>query len=80
MRCLIRILGLREVVTPATGNCMAMAAAQAYVDADMHVNSNALERITASIKRGIKFTVLLHLEHNYAHDVRVQALRDVGRG
>ena len=80
MRSLVRLLGLREVVTPATGNCMAMAVAQAYVDASMLGESDAFERLTASVKRGIRFTGLLNLELNYAHDVRVQALRNVGRG
>ena len=80
MRSLVRILGLREVVTPATGNCMEMTVAQAYADADMHGESDAFERLTASVKRGIRFAGLLNLDHNYAHDVRVQALRNVGRG
>ena len=80
MRSLVWLLGLGKVVTPATGNCMAMAVAQAYVDASMLGESDAFERLTASVKRGIRFTGLLNLELNYAHDVRVQALRNVGRG
>ena len=50
MRSLVRRFGLREVVTPATGNCMAMAVAQAYSDADMHGLSDVFERLTASVK------------------------------
>uniref|UniRef100_A0AAV1U1M4 Uncharacterized protein n=1 Tax=Peronospora matthiolae TaxID=2874970 RepID=A0AAV1U1M4_9STRA len=80
MRSLVRLLGLWEVVTPATGNCAAITVAQAYVDTDMHGESDAFERNTASVKRGIRFSGLLNLDHNYSHDVRVQALRNVGRG
>uniref|UniRef100_A0AAV1UFV4 Uncharacterized protein n=1 Tax=Peronospora matthiolae TaxID=2874970 RepID=A0AAV1UFV4_9STRA len=80
MLSLFLLLGLREVVTPATGNCMAMAVAQAYADADMYGESDAFERLMASAKRDIRFACLLKLDHTYAHDVRVQALRNVGRG
>uniref|UniRef100_A0AAV1TGM4 Transposase n=1 Tax=Peronospora matthiolae TaxID=2874970 RepID=A0AAV1TGM4_9STRA len=80
LRSLVRLLGLREVVTPATWNCVAMAVAQTYAYADMRGESDAFERLTTSVKRGIWFAGLLNLDHNYARDVRVQALRNVRRG
>ena len=80
IRSLGRILGLREAVTPATGNCMAMAVAQAFADADLTGGSTNLERMTASIKRGVALAGLLHLEDNYCHDVRVQTFHNVEPG
>lgn len=74
------MLGIREVTTPATGNCMAMAVAQAAVDATLEGPDSALKSLTASIKRGIKYTGLLHLEDQLAHDHRVNALANVRRG
>ena len=79
IRSLGRVLGLREAVTPDTGNCMAMAVAQAFADADLTGGSTDLERMTASIKRGIALAGLLHLEDSYCHDVRVQTLHNVER-
>uniref|UniRef100_A0AAV1TWC5 Uncharacterized protein n=1 Tax=Peronospora matthiolae TaxID=2874970 RepID=A0AAV1TWC5_9STRA len=57
MRSLVRLLGLREVVTLATGNCMAMAVSQAYADADMHGENVAFERLTASVNEAFNLPV-----------------------
>ena len=77
---LVRILGLREVPTPATGNCLAMAIAQAVADSALDAPITALETLTASVKRGIKFAGLLNLEGQLPHDLRVNTLKNVGRG
>ena len=53
---------MREAVNPATGNYMAMAVAHALADADLHGDSDVLERLTAAIKRGIQFAGLLHMK------------------
>ncbi|KAE9338152.1 hypothetical protein PR003_g11649 [Phytophthora rubi] len=74
------MLGIGEVTTPVTGNCMAMAVAQAAVDATLEGPDSALKSLTASIKRGIKYAGLLHLEDQMAHDHRVNALANVRRG
>lgn len=55
-------IGVRSVVTPATGNCLAMSIAQAVADANLEAPDHTLELVTASIKRGIKYTGLLALE------------------
>lgn len=73
-------LGLRSVVTPATGNCLAMAIAQAAVDATLDDPDRSLELLTACLKRGIKYTGLLNLEDQMAHDHRVHLLENVWRG
>uniref|UniRef100_M4BZD0 Uncharacterized protein n=1 Tax=Hyaloperonospora arabidopsidis (strain Emoy2) TaxID=559515 RepID=M4BZD0_HYAAE len=72
-------LGIRTVVTPATGNCLAMAIVQAAADSDLNGSDLALDRLTASLKRGVKHSGLLHLEDQLAHDHRVQALANVKR-
>ena len=48
-----RDLGLRPVITPATGNCLAMANAQAVADHDLVALDTILENSTGCIKRGI---------------------------
>ena len=73
-------LGVREVTTPATGNCMAMAVAQASADAPLDGPDQMMERLTEILKKGIKYSGLLHLEDQFAHDHRVQALHNVHRG
>uniref|UniRef100_A0AAV1VDT6 Uncharacterized protein n=1 Tax=Peronospora matthiolae TaxID=2874970 RepID=A0AAV1VDT6_9STRA len=75
-----RILGLREVPTPATGNCLAMAIAQAVADSALDAPLTVLEPLTASIKRVIKYAELLNLEGQRPHDLRVNTLKNVGRG
>ena len=50
------VLGIRPVTTPSSGNCMAMAVAQAYVDHDLAAFDDTLETTTASIKRGIRWS------------------------
>ena len=77
---LMRILGLREVPTPATGNCLAMAIAQAVADSALDALITALEPLTARVKRGIKYAGLLNLEGQLLHDLRVNTLKNVGRG
>ncbi|KAE9122518.1 hypothetical protein PF010_g6723 [Phytophthora fragariae] len=49
-------LGLRPVTTPSSGNCMAMAIAQAVADHSLAAFDTQLEKITGSIKSGIKWT------------------------
>uniref|UniRef100_A0AAV1TYS0 Uncharacterized protein n=1 Tax=Peronospora matthiolae TaxID=2874970 RepID=A0AAV1TYS0_9STRA len=46
-------LGLRAVVTPATGNCFAMSIVQAAMDANLDDPGRSLEHLTAYLKRGI---------------------------
>uniref|UniRef100_A0AAV1TQ58 OTU domain-containing protein n=1 Tax=Peronospora matthiolae TaxID=2874970 RepID=A0AAV1TQ58_9STRA len=75
-----RILGLREVPTPATGNCLAMAIAQAVADSALDAPLTVLEPLTASVKRGFKYAGLLNLEGQLPHDLRVNILKNVGRG
>uniref|UniRef100_A0AAV1URV5 Uncharacterized protein n=1 Tax=Peronospora matthiolae TaxID=2874970 RepID=A0AAV1URV5_9STRA len=53
-----RQLGVRSVVTLATGNCPAMAITQAVADAKLEAPDRALMMVTASIERGIKYTGL----------------------
>ncbi|KAE9211855.1 hypothetical protein PF005_g10841 [Phytophthora fragariae] len=72
-------LGVREVATPTTGNCMTMAVAQAYADAALEGSDEPLSQLTASIKRGVKYAGLLHLEDQLVHDLRQNALAHVRR-
>lgn len=73
-------LGLTPVTTPATGNCMAMALAQAVSDHDLVADDGSLEFITACIKRGIHWAALLHFEEQFSHSVRTATLVNVHRG
>ena len=73
-------LGLRSAVTPATGNCLAMAISQAAVDVNLDDPGRTLECLTACLKRGIKYSGLIDLEGQLAHDHRVNLLTNVGRG
>ncbi|KAG3205948.1 hypothetical protein PC128_g1088 [Phytophthora cactorum] len=72
-------LGVREIATPDTGNCLAMAVAQAAVNATLDGPSSALEPLTASVKRGIKYADLLHLEDQLVHDMRWTMSRERGQ-
>ena len=80
LKALIPLLGLQEAITPVTGNCLAMAVAQALADAALDGPNDQLERLTAIIKNGVLYTGLLHLEEHYAHDLRVNALFKAQRG
>uniref|UniRef100_A0AAV1SZ66 Uncharacterized protein n=1 Tax=Peronospora matthiolae TaxID=2874970 RepID=A0AAV1SZ66_9STRA len=77
---LVSILGLREINTPANGNCLAIALAQAVAESALTAPTKDQELLTACIKRGITCTGLLNLEDQLPHDLRVQALKNVGRG
>ena len=74
-----RLLELREAITTATGNIMAMDLAQAVADAPLDESSDVLERLTASINCDIHYTGLLLMEDKYAHDIRVSSLKNVGQ-
>ena len=52
---------------------------QAISGAAIDGTGDALERLTASIERGILYSGLLRMEDNNAHDIRVSALQNVGR-
>ena len=73
-------VGLHQVITPATGNCLAMAIAQAATDAALDGPDRHLGLLTASLKREIKLSGLLDSKDQFAHDHRVHALAGVGRG
>uniref|UniRef100_A0AAV1VCS0 CCHC-type domain-containing protein n=2 Tax=Peronospora matthiolae TaxID=2874970 RepID=A0AAV1VCS0_9STRA len=77
---LVSILGLREINTPANGNCLAIALAQAVAESALTAPAKDQELLTACIKRGITCTGLLNLEDQLPHDLRMQALKNVGRG
>uniref|UniRef100_A0AAV1TWG6 CCHC-type domain-containing protein n=1 Tax=Peronospora matthiolae TaxID=2874970 RepID=A0AAV1TWG6_9STRA len=77
---LVSILGLREINIPANGNCLAIALAQAVAESALTAPTKDQELLTACIKRGITFTGLFNLEDQLPHDLRVQALKNVGRG
>ncbi|KAE8887586.1 hypothetical protein PF003_g28476 [Phytophthora fragariae] len=74
------LLGMREVTTPSTGNCMAMALAQAIADHDLAAHGECLESLTTSLKRGIKWTALLNCTEQFNHFARTTTLINVGRG
>ncbi|POM81569.1 Hypothetical protein PHPALM_441 [Phytophthora palmivora] len=73
-------LGLKEVTTPSTGNCMAMALAQAEADNDLAVNDESFEKATASIKKGIKLSGLLNTAEQFDHYSRTATLEQIDRG
>ena len=54
--------------------------AQSVADSALDVPTKDLELLTASIKRGIKFTGPINLEDQMSHDLRVTALTNIGRG
>ena len=70
-------LGVQTLVTPATGNSLAMAIDQAAADSKLDGLDLALMRITASINGVIKYSGLLHLEDQLAPDHCVHALANV---
>ena len=80
LKALTQILGLQEAITPVTGKCLAMAVAQAVADAALDGPNGCLERLAAIIKNSVHYTGLLHLEEPFAHELRVAALLNVGRG
>uniref|UniRef100_M4BFA4 Uncharacterized protein n=1 Tax=Hyaloperonospora arabidopsidis (strain Emoy2) TaxID=559515 RepID=M4BFA4_HYAAE len=73
-------LGLRLAVKTSTGNCLAVAIAQATMDADLDDPGRSLELLTACLKRGIGFTDLLDPEDQLANDQRFHLLDNVCRG
>ncbi|KAE9032084.1 hypothetical protein PR002_g9366 [Phytophthora rubi] len=75
-----RALGIREVNTPSTGNCMAMALAQAAADHDLAAHDAILETVTSSIKRGIRWTGKLNMSEQFNHFARTNTLINVKRG
>ena len=50
----LKSLGLREVVTPVTGNCLAMAVVQGVTGKDLAEPTSPLEQLTKIFKTGIK--------------------------
>ena len=48
----LQSLGLREVVTPATVNCLAMAVMQGVTGKDLAEPTSQLEQLTATLKPG----------------------------
>ncbi|KAI9989109.1 hypothetical protein PInf_022846 [Phytophthora infestans] len=74
------LLGLRQVATPATGNCMVLALAQAIVDHDLAAHGRVLEQLALTLKRGIKWSALLNNAEQYDHFTRTNTLVNVGRG
>ncbi|KAI9996223.1 hypothetical protein PInf_013606 [Phytophthora infestans] len=73
-------LALSPVSTPATGNCITMALAQAMADADLAVPDGTLDEITGCIKRGIQWAGQLHMSEQYDHYVRTNTLVNVDHG
>ncbi|KAE9357445.1 hypothetical protein PR003_g1800 [Phytophthora rubi] len=73
-------LGLRQVVTPASGNCMAMALVQAVADQDLATSKQQLEGLTAIIKRGIGWTGQLNFLGQFDDFARKATLINVQRG
>ncbi|KAE9357793.1 hypothetical protein PR003_g1618 [Phytophthora rubi] len=73
-------LSLCQVSTPASGNCMTMALAQALADNDLAAHDGTLGEITACLKRGIKWAGQLHLPEQVGHFVRMTTLINVQRG
>jgi hypothetical protein len=73
-------LGLREVATPASGNCMAMALAQAEADQSLAAYDSELEEITAAIKREICWSAQLNLNEQFNHYTRQTTLVNMERG
>ena len=57
-----------------------MAVAQAATDADLDSSDRTLERLTASIKCGIKYAGLLALDGQLTQDHRAHLLKNVHRG
>ena len=57
-----------------------MAISQAAVDVNLDDPGRILECLTACLKRGIKYSGLIDLEGQLAHDHRVNLLTNVGRG
>ncbi|CAH0516254.1 unnamed protein product [Peronospora belbahrii] len=47
-------LGLREVATPASGNCFAMAIVQGATNKDLAEPTSKLKQLTATLKTGVK--------------------------
>ncbi|CAI5713862.1 unnamed protein product [Peronospora destructor] len=68
------VLGIGPVTTPSSGNCMAMASAQAVADHDLAAHDGSLEAITASIKQGIRFSGHLNFDEQFDHYVRTATL------
>ncbi|KAL3667569.1 hypothetical protein V7S43_007123 [Phytophthora oleae] len=73
-------LGLTEVNTPSSGNCMAMALAQAVANHDLAAHDGVLEQATASIKRGIKVAGQMNMDQQFGHYARMNTLVNVNRG
>jgi len=74
------VLGIREVATPASGNCMAMAIAQALADHNLAAYDITLAEMTAAIKRGICWTGLMHCSDQFNHYTRMATLINMERG
>ena len=54
LKALSHVLGLCEVITPATGNCLAIVVARTIAGAVLDVPATNLDRLTVCIKNGIK--------------------------
>uniref|UniRef100_H3GL61 OTU domain-containing protein n=1 Tax=Phytophthora ramorum TaxID=164328 RepID=H3GL61_PHYRM len=75
-----RVLGIRQVTTPSSGNCMAMALAQAAADQHLAAYDATLEEVTTSIKRSIRWSGFLNMNEQFDHYTRTQTLINVKRG
>lgn len=72
-------LGMKEVSTPASGNCMAMAISQALADQNLAAKPATMEQLTAAIKRGICWAGQLNCMEQFDHFTRTTTLVNKGR-
>ncbi|CAH0520271.1 unnamed protein product [Peronospora belbahrii] len=72
-------LGLREVATPASGSCLAMAMVQAATGKDLAEPTSKLGQLTATVKTWVKEVGFLNLRDRIPQDIRVAMLRNVNR-
>ena len=57
-----------------------MAIAQAIADSALDAPITALEPLTASVKRGIKYAGMMNLKGQLPHDLRVNTLKMLDAG
>lgn len=68
------------MVTPESGNCMAMALAQAVTDLDLAALPGKLENVTAIIIRGVGWSGQLNFLDQFNRFTRKTTLINVERG
>lgn len=73
-------LGMKEVSTPASGNCMTMTIAQAISNQSLAAKPHVMEKMTAAIKRGICWAGQLNCMEQFDHFTRTTTLVNMGRG